>query len=82
MADGLDQLALAWLRNVMGGFLEGSIEPLAMLMQLCPGTLVLTEQSKERCRVLPFKALLHILGGDHRVVIVGDNTPRDVAHFA
>src|SRR5688500_1483000 len=82
MADGLDQLTLTWLRDIVGGFLEGSIEPMAMLTQLCPGTLVLTEQSKECRRVLPFKALLHILGGDYRVIIVGDDTPRDVAHAA
>ena len=64
----------------LGGFLEGGIEAITMLTQLCSRTLVLTEQRKEGARVLPFKALLHILGGNHRVIIVGDDAPRDVTH--
>ena len=40
------------------------------------------EQLEERGRVLPLEALLHVLRGDDRVVVLGDDAARHRAHLA
>ena len=53
-----------------------------MLRRLPRGPFVLAEQREHGRRVLPLEALLHVLRGDDRVVVLGDDQPRHRAHLA
>jgi hypothetical protein len=80
LADGLEQLSLTRFRDVVGRFLEGRIEPLAVLVRLLKGTLELTKQYEECGGVLPLKAFLHILGSHHRGIVIRYDMSRHAAH--
>ena len=74
-----DHLALARLGDVAGGTAERAIEARAVLPQLRPAPLGLAQQDEQRGGILALEALLHVLRGDHRVVVVGDDPSRHAA---
>ena len=54
----------------------------AVLRKLGLGALALVEEKEHGGRVLPLEALLHVLRGNDRVVVVRDDAPRHSAHVA
>jgi hypothetical protein len=81
-ADRGHDLCLAGLGDVGRGFVERAVESGAVLGHLAPGAIPLAEQIEQRGRILPLEAFLHVLGGDHRVVVLGDDAARYRAHLA
>ena len=67
-------LGLARLGDVAGGTLECGVKAPAVLLQLLSGSRAPPQQRKERGGVLSFQALLHGLRGDHRFVVLGEDT--------
>ncbi len=79
--DRSDRFPLSWLGDVRRRLVEPRVEPQAMLRRLPRGPFMLAEQREDRCRVLALEALLHVLRGDDRVVILGNDQPRHRAHL-
>src|SRR5947209_12177115 len=78
-ADCLNDFRLARLRDVVRRLLEVPVEPRAVLARLRLRALARAEQREDGSRVLPLKTLLHLLCGDHRVVVVRDDAARNIA---
>ena len=63
-------------------FVERGVESRAVLGDLPPRPIVLAQQLEQRGRILPLQAFLHVLRGDDRVVVLGDDSARHRAHLA
>ena len=74
--------ALAGFGDVGRGLLERRVESRAMLGNLAPRPLALAQEIEQRRGILPLEALLHVLRGDDRVVVLGDDPARHRAHLA
>ena len=78
----VDDIGFADLGDVPGGFLEGGGKPGSVFGRLAQRAFVLTQQLEYRRRVLALEAFLHVLRGDDRVVVLGDDSQRHGAHLA